>query len=81
MRCVVYKSSRRADTFLYLRADLEPGDLPVAMAAVLGELKRVIELDLVPGRTLAREDPAVVRANLASSGFHIQFPPGAANTA
>lgn len=76
MRCVVYKSRRRADTFLYLRADLQPTDLPAAVAEMLGALQRVIDLDLVPGRTLAREDPAVVRANLASSGFHIQFPPG-----
>lgn len=76
MRCVVYKSRRKPDTFLYLRADLGAETLPPAVAAMLGELERVLDLDLVPGRTLAREDPEVVRANLAASGFHIQFPPG-----
>ena len=48
------------------------------MRAQLGELAFVLEVTLSPERKLAREDIAVVRQNLASQGFHLQFPPLAA---
>jgi uncharacterized protein YcgL (UPF0745 family) len=37
-------------------------------------LQFVLEVALAPGRKLAREDAAAVRENLASRGFHLQFP-------
>jgi len=75
MRCFVYKSLRKADTYVYL-AQREGGVLlPEALQSALGELRFVMELDLAPGRRLAQEDPAVVRENLASRGFHLQMPP------
>lgn len=76
VRCTVYKSRRKPDTYLYLRADVEISALPTSVTGMLGELVHVLDLDLVPGRRLAREDADIVRANLASTGFHIQFPPG-----
>lgn len=75
MRCFVYKSSRREQTYVYL-AERDVFDcLPESLSAALGDLSLVMELDLVAGRRLAQADPAVVRANLAGHGFHIQFPP------
>ena len=35
----------------------------------------MLEVALTPERKLALADPAVVRANLAAQGFHLQFPP------
>jgi uncharacterized protein YcgL (UPF0745 family) len=35
----------------------------------------VLEVALTPGRKLARENTETVRQNLASHGFHLQFPP------
>lgn len=75
MHVFVYKSQRKADTYLYLLARDGFDILPVAVRAPLGELTPVLEFDLVEGRTLARADPAVVRANLKERGFHLQFPP------
>jgi uncharacterized protein YcgL (UPF0745 family) len=75
MKCFVYRGSQRADTYLYLRERDAFGLLPPELAERLGALVLVLEVDLVPGRTLAREDPAVVRRNLAASGFHLQLPP------
>ena len=40
----------------------------------LGKLDFVMELALTPERKLARVDAAVVRENLVSRGFHLQFP-------
>jgi uncharacterized protein YcgL (UPF0745 family) len=75
MKCFVYRSARRADTYVYLRDRDAFGLLPPALAGRLGALSLVLEIDLGPGRRLAREDPEVVRRNLAAHGFHVQFPP------
>jgi uncharacterized protein YcgL (UPF0745 family) len=75
MRCFVFKSLRKADTYVYLAEREGAGRIPEPMRGALGELKFIMELDLVPGRRLAQEDPGVVRDNLASRGYHLQFPP------
>lgn len=75
MQCFVYKSLRRADTFVYLR-ERDAFDLvPPTLAATLGALSFVIELALSPERRLAREDVDTVMANLQGPGFHLQLPP------
>ena len=71
----VYKSLKKADTYVYLAARDDFARLPSPLQAQLGRLQFVLEVDLVPGRTLARTDPGVVRGNLAERGFHVQFPP------
>jgi uncharacterized protein YcgL (UPF0745 family) len=71
----VYKSLKKADTYLYLAKRDDFAGLPEPLRAQLGKLQFVLEVDLAPGRTLAREDPDVVRENLATRGFHLQFPP------
>ena len=75
----VYKSPKRADTYVYLAARDDFGRIPEPLRARLGRLQFVLDVDLVPGRKLAREDAAVVRENLVARGFHLQFPPSAAD--
>ncbi|MFT3754870.1 MAG: YcgL domain-containing protein [Pseudoxanthomonas sp.] len=75
MQAFVYKSLRKADTFVYLAARDDFARLPELLRTQVGELAFVLEVALTPQRKLAREDIAVVRQNLASRGFHIQFPP------
>lgn len=75
MRCYVYKSLRKADTYVYLDGRDAFARLPEALRTTLGELAFVLEFELDAGRRLGREDPAVVRANLAERGFHVQLPP------
>jgi uncharacterized protein YcgL (UPF0745 family) len=74
MQAFVYKSLRKPDTYLYLRERDAFGLLPEPVLAPLGRLEFVLELELAPGRKLARADAAVVRANLETQGFHLQFP-------
>ena len=71
----VYKSLKKADTYVYLAARDDFARLPGPLRAQLGPLQFVLDVDLTPGRTLAQEDPEVVRGNLAARGFHLQFPP------
>ena len=75
MHAYVYKSQRRADTYVYLAARDDFERLPGPLREQLGPLQFVLDVALGPDRRLAREDPAQVRANLASRGFHLQFPP------
>ncbi|WP_449447064.1 YcgL domain-containing protein [Thermomonas brevis] len=71
----VYKSLKKADTYVYLAGRDEFARLPEPLRAQLGELRFVLEVALTPERRLAQQDAAVVRANLAARGFHVQFPP------
>ena len=75
MQAYVYKSRRKADTFVFLAARDDFARLPEVLRAQLGELAFVLEVALTPERKLARENPEVVRRNLALNGFHLQFPP------
>ncbi|MBB5016340.1 YcgL domain-containing protein [Rehaibacterium terrae] len=75
MHAYVYKSQRKADTYVYLRERENFDLLPAPLRERLGALSYVLEVTLSPERRLAKEDPAIVRANLADRGFHIQFPP------
>ncbi|MEO8010273.1 MAG: YcgL domain-containing protein [Dokdonella sp.] len=75
MQSFVYKSVRKADTYVFLRESERFDVLPAALAETLGELQFVIEVELEPQRELAREDVGVVMANLTERGFHLQVPP------
>ena len=75
MQAFVYKSLKKADTYVYLAARDDFTRLPEPLRAQLGGLQFVLEVALTPERRLAREDVAVVRENLALRGFHLQFPP------
>ncbi|MFN7184601.1 MAG: YcgL domain-containing protein [Thermomonas haemolytica] len=75
MLAFVYKSLKKADTYVYLAARDDFARLPAPVRAQLGELRFVLEVALTPERTLARENPEVVRRNLAANGFHLQLPP------
>ena len=77
MQAFVYKSLRKADTYVYLAGRDDFGRIPDAVREPLGELRFVLEVALEPGRRLAREDVDTVRANLAARGFHLQMPPRA----
>lgn len=75
MQAYVYKSLRKADTYIYLRKRDDFAALPEPVRAPLGQLAFVLEFTLTPERKLAQADAAVVMANLQAHGFHLQFPP------
>lgn len=75
MQAYVYKSLRKADTFVYLAARDDFDTIPESLRAPLGALEFVLDVALTPERKLARGNTEQVRQNLAAQGFHIQFPP------
>lgn len=74
MLAYVYKSLRKPDTYVYLSEREDFARLPEPLRTQLGPLQFVLAVDLSPECTLAREDPDIVRSNLAVRGFHLQFP-------
>lgn len=75
MHAYVYKSHRKDDTYVYLAERDGVAVLPAPLAASLGRLQLVLEVDLVEGRRLARADVELVRAELTRCGFYLQVPP------
>lgn len=74
MHAYVYKSTRKADTYVYLAARDEGAALPETLRSQLGPLSFVLDVELAPRRKLARENVQDVMMNLASRGFHLQMP-------
>jgi len=75
MHAFVYKSLKRADTYVYFAARDDFARLPEPLRTQVGSLAFVLDVDIGPERRLGRENAAVVRENLAARGFHVQFPP------
>lgn len=73
--CYVYKSQLKADTYVYLARRDGFDAMPSEVAAALGTLSFVLEVELTPERKLAREQASVVIGHLRTRGFHLQFPP------
>jgi uncharacterized protein YcgL (UPF0745 family) len=75
MQCFVYRSARKAETYLYVcrRDDFAP--VPAPILAALQPVQFVLELTLEPERRLARVDAAEVRAALEQRGWFVQQPP------
>lgn len=77
MQAHVYKSRRKADTYVFLAARDDFSRLPEAVRDSLGPLEFVLEVALTPERKLARADAGAVRESLVLRGFHLQIPPSA----
>lgn len=75
MHVFVYKSLRKAETYLYLREKDAFGSVPAPLRAQLGALDFVLSVELTPERRLARADAGTVRNNLLAQGFYLQAPP------
>ena len=75
MQAYVYKSQRKPDTYVYLARRDDFDALPAELGATLAPYAFVLEVALKPERRLAQADAALVRANLAERGFHLQLPP------
>lgn len=73
--CWVYRSSRKDEMYLYLAAKDSFDKLPQPLMQGFGQPTLVMELELHPGRKLARADIDTVMDSLAHQGFYLQMPP------
>lgn len=75
MKCAIYKGDRKQDTYLYIEREDDFSRVPEALLRMLGQLQRVMTLELTEGRTLAQADPEQVRRQLVEQGYYLQMPP------
>jgi uncharacterized protein YcgL (UPF0745 family) len=75
MKCSVVRSSLKDFTYIYILAEFDFDDLPIALKSVFGEPEFVMDLVLSADRKLAYEDVNQVMQNLAEQGYHLQMPP------
>jgi len=76
MQCVVYKSLRQFDYYLFVKKDDGFSRLPDGLKQILGVLEKVIDLDLDAKRTLAQADVLEVIQQIEEKGYFLQMPPG-----
>ena len=75
MLCVVYKSLRQFDYYLYLRQEDEFTRVPDGLKLILGELEKILELELHEKRSLAQVDVREVLRQIDAQGYFLQMPP------
>ncbi|MCK4708241.1 MAG: YcgL domain-containing protein [Gammaproteobacteria bacterium] len=73
LSCFIYRSDRKADTYLYLIEKDDFSQIPEELLKVFGEPEFSFQFQLTTERSLAKEDSAVVFENLKNQGFHLQI--------
>lgn len=76
IKCDIYRSANKPDTYLYLDADILPEDIPDTLKQLLGELTAFLNLSLSRQSKLAQADIVEVLSSLADQGYYLQMPPG-----
>jgi len=75
VHCWIYRSDRKAETYIYLVKEDGKDAIPAGLRTVLEPFAFVMELDLHAGRKLARADVTTVMEELSNRGFYLQIPP------
>lgn len=73
--CRIYRSERKAETYLYLAESLPFDELPERLRLHFGEPVFVMRLEIGPQSRLARVEAADVLRALAQDGYFLQLPP------
>lgn len=75
MNCMIYRSDKKQETYLYLALAMEFEDLPEALQQSFGEPAFVMQLELSAEQKLARVDVDKVLHELEEQGYYLQLPP------
>ncbi|MDT0604565.1 YcgL domain-containing protein [Thalassotalea castellviae] len=75
MLCVIYKSPKKAQTYLFIKQRDKFEDVPEALMAMFGTPTLVTIINLDNKDKLALADINKVRENLNNQGFYLQLPP------
>lgn len=70
----VFKSRKKADTYVFVRRGQNWENLPEALRAIFGSPEHAMDLVLTPERQLARTTAKEVLASIDEKGFYLQLP-------
>ena len=74
MRCFVYRSVVKSDTYIYLRQKDNLSILPDGLKKLLGRTEYALELDLEKTQYLVNADIKQVILSLNEQGYYLQLP-------
>ena len=75
MQCLVYKSLKQQNYYLYVASEEGLARVPDGLHRLLGALQPVIELRLGADRRLAQADVSEVMRQIEDCGYYLQMPP------
>ena len=75
MQCVVYKSLKQFDYFLFVKKEDEFARVPDGLRQMLSVLEKIMDLELDENRNLAQADVVVVMQQIEEQGYYLQMPP------
>ena len=75
MICVVYRSSNKADTYLYITKRDDFSKVPETLMQMFGTPQLVTMVNLAKRDKLALADIEKVTSELTNNGFYLQLPP------
>ena len=75
MKCFVYKSLKKQDTYLYLSQKDKFHKIPDQLLHLFGKPEFAFEFDLTENRKLAVADAKQVITSLNAQGYYLQIPP------
>ena len=76
MRCYVYRSLKKRNSYLYLLKINDFSPLPEALVQLFGEPEFAFVFELIEQRLLAQADSKIVLKALKEQGFYLQLPAG-----
>jgi uncharacterized protein YcgL (UPF0745 family) len=74
MKCFVYKSIKKADSYIYLNEKDNFQKLPEQLLMLFGKPEFTLEFDLTVDRKLALADVQQVLQSLDDQGYYLQMP-------
>ncbi|ACR68808.2 hypothetical protein DBV23_00510 [Edwardsiella ictaluri] len=75
MLCVIYRSSKRDQTYLYVEKKDDFSRIPPDLLKSFGQPQLAMVLNLATRTRLAGAEIAMVKAALAGQGYYLQLPP------
>ncbi|WP_116473227.1 YcgL domain-containing protein [Zobellella maritima] len=75
MLCVVYKSPKKAETYLFVERRDDFSRVPAPLLATFGTPQLVMLINLATKTQLALADLSKVTTSLRTQGYYLQLPP------
>jgi hypothetical protein len=79
MLCAIYKSAKKAQTYLFVNKRDDFSDVPEGLMTTFGTPTLVTLVNLATKDKLAMADIEKVKENLSNQGFYLQLPPPVEN--
>ncbi|NQZ23091.1 MAG: YcgL domain-containing protein [Colwellia sp.] len=75
MLCTIYRSSKKAQTYLFVKQRDDFSSVPAPLMSMFGAPTLVTVMNLANKEKLALADIEKVKENLTDQGYYLQLPP------